>query len=92
MIKRFIIIFTLLLTVSCSPVTIASSPYLVKINKPNDFKDVTYTITNNNTYVFTEENMKELLRQFDWCSNAVDKYEKQIDIVLKYQNKNKKGE
>ena len=64
---------------------VAMTPSLIKIEKPNDFKDIKYQIIDN-TYVFDENNMQELLRQTDWCSNAVKKYEEQIDVVLRYQN------
>ena len=60
-------------------------PQLVHINKPNDFKDIKYQIIEN-TYVFDENNMNELIKQLDWCSNTVEKYEKQIDVYNKYLN------
>lgn len=60
-----------------------TAPKLYIIDKPADFKDIEYKHINNN-YCFDDAGIKELLRQLDWCSNAIKTYEQQIKIYNKF--------
>ena len=62
--------------------------YLVKIEKPSDFKDINYQVLDNDTYLFDDVNISELIKQTDWCSNTLKKYEAQIDAYNKYNGGN----
>ncbi len=53
------------------------APKLYLIDKPKDFTDIEY-IYQGDLYCFDETGIKELMKQLDWCSNAVSTYERQI--------------
>lgn len=64
-----------------------NAPKLFLVDKPNDFRDIEHTTLDNGTYLFTADDLDELLRQFDWCGNAVDKYEEQIKAYNAFREK-----
>lgn len=65
-------------------------PALVKIEKPSNFKEISYNYDEKIGYIFNDENMHELSYQFSWAKDTISKYERQIDIynkVIKGVNK-----
>lgn len=73
--------------VACACYEVVAIP-IVKIEKPNDFKDINYDYQENVGYIFDDENMEQLNYQFSWAKQTISKYERQIDIY----NKTIKGE
>lgn len=53
---------------------------IVKIEKPNNFKEISYNYQENVGFIFDDENMQELNYQFTWAKDTISKYERQIDI------------
>lgn len=55
-------------------------PALVKIEKPGNFKEITYKYDEKVGFIFDDENMEQLNTQFSWAKQTISKYERQIDI------------
>lgn len=84
---KLVILFSLFIFTSCAyyePVC----PNLVIINKP-DFKDINYTYKETIGYVFLDEDMEELYKQFNWAKETISKYEEQIKTYNKFVNGDK---
>ena len=56
---------------------------IVKIEKPNNFKEISYDYKENIGFIFDDENMQELNYQWSWAKDTISKYERQIDIYNK---------
>lgn len=82
-IKKLIILLCFSFLFSACSYYSPNAPKLYLIDKPKDFTDIEY-IYQGDLYCFDEAGMKELLRQLDWCSNAVTTYEKQIELYNKF--------
>lgn len=79
---KLIILFSLVMFTACAyyePIC----PNLVVINRP-DFKDINYTYQDNVGYIFLDEDMEELYRQFNWAKDTLYKYEEQIKAYNKF--------
>lgn len=81
---KLIILFSLTILTSCAYYE-PSCPNLVVINRP-DFKDINYTYEETIGYVFLDEDMEELYRQFNWAKETLIKYEEQIITYNKFVN------
>ena len=84
---KLVILFSLFITTSCA-VYEPICPNLVVINRP-DFKDISYTYEETIGYVFLDEDMEELYRQFNWAKEVIYKYEEQIKRYNKFVNGDK---
>lgn len=79
LIKKFSIIFALFVFSTGCAYYEPVCPAMYVINKPTNFKDISYEYTSGVGYVFTEDNMVELNKQLNWAKNTIDKYEAQIN-------------
>ena len=84
---KLVILFGLTILTSCA-VYEPVCPNLVVINRP-DFKDINYTYEETIGYVFLDEDMEELYRQFNWAKEVIYKYEEQIKRYNKFINGDK---
>ena len=78
-IKKFSIIFALFIFSAGCAVYEPVCPALFAINKPDDFKDISYSYKEGTGYIFTQDSMTELNKQLNWAKNTIDKYEAQIN-------------
>lgn len=77
--KKFSIIFALLISTTGCAYYEPVCPAMFVINKPSDFKDIDYSYRAGTGYVFTEDSMTELNKQLNWAKNTINKYEAQIN-------------
>lgn len=81
---KLVILFSLFITTSCA-VYEPICPNLVVLPRP-EFKDINYTYEEEIGYIFVDEDMEELYKQFTWAKETLFKYEEQINTYNKFVN------